>query len=147
MSNTINELAKMAYELTNGEQVHVVIHSLPNDWGHIKMVMCRTKYILNFEHIRRRLKLEEKQQKATKMTSAEVHMSTSNSRNGCKRKNQENQIGMAKSNKGTEYDQQGKEIYATKKDLMQSKCLNSDQMGHDARDCTKPKKVLSNNFQ
>ena len=52
------------------------------------------------------------------MTSAEVHMSSSNCRNGSKRKDQGNWIGKARSNAGTDYDQQGKGKCARKKDLM-----------------------------
>ena len=78
------------------------------------------------------------------MISEEVHMSTSSSSNGFKRNDQWNWISKAQSNEGTKYDQQGKEKCAWKKDLMQAKCFNYDQMGHHARDCAEPKKVLNN---
>ena len=78
------------------------------------------------------------------MTSAKAHMSTSNSRNRSKRKDQGNWIIKAQSNEGTEHDQQGKEKCVRNKDLMQAKSLNCDQMGHHACDWTNPKKVLSN---
>jgi len=90
MSNMISELAEMGYKLTNEQQVHVVICFLPNDWGHIKIVMSWTKYILTFEDIRRRFELGKEQQEAVKMISAEVHMSTFNSKNGSKKKDQGN---------------------------------------------------------
>jgi len=133
----------MDYELTNEQQVHTVIRCLPNDWGYIKMILSRTKYILTFEDIRRRLELEDERQEAIEMTSTEVHMSTSNSRSGSKRKDQGNLISKTQSNEETEYDQQGKEKFARKKDLMEAKCLNCDQIGYHARGCIEPKKVLS----
>jgi len=45
-------LTKMGYELTDEQQVHVMILSLPTDWDHIKMVLTRTKYIITFADIR-----------------------------------------------------------------------------------------------
>jgi len=78
------------------------------------------------------------------MTSVEVHLSTSNSWNGSKRKDQGNWIDKTWSNEETEHDKQSKEKCSRKKDLMEAKCLNYDQMGHHACDCTEPKKVLSN---
>jgi len=104
MPNMINEFAKMGYELTDEQQVHVVIHSLPNDWGHIKMILPRNNYILTFEDVRRRLRLEEEEREAIEVTGAEVHMSTFNSRNGSKRTNPGNWIGKAQSNKDLEHD-------------------------------------------
>ena len=98
------ELAEMSYELNDEQQVHAVIRSLPNIWGHIKMVPSRTKYILTFQDIRWWLELEEEGQEAVEMTNAEVHMSTSNSRNGSKRKDQGNWIGKIQSNEETEHD-------------------------------------------
>ena len=74
-------------------------------------------------------------------------MSTSILRNGSKRKNQGNWIGKAQSNEETKHNQQGKEKYVRKKDLMQATCPSCEQMGHHARDCTEPKKVFSNNSQ
>jgi len=75
------------------------------------------------------------------MTGAEGHMLTSNSWNGSERKDQGNWIGKAQSNEKPEHDQQGKEKYAKKKDLMQAKWPNCDKMGHHTCDCTEPKKV------
>ena len=43
-----------------------------------------------------------------------------------------------------EHDQQGNEECTRKKNLMESKRLNYDQMGHHARDCTELNKVLGN---
>jgi len=85
-----SELVEMDYESSNEQQVHVVICSLPNDWGHIKMVLSRTKCIITVEDIRRWLELEKERQEAVEMTSAEVHLPTSNSRNGSKREDQVN---------------------------------------------------------
>ena len=79
------------------------------------------------------------------MAATEVHMSTYNSGNGSKRKNQGNGIGNTQSNDEPKNDQQGKEKCAWMKDLMQAKSLNYDQMGHPL-DCTEPKKILSNIF-
>jgi len=44
----ISEFSEMGYELIDKQQVHAVIHSLPNDWGHIKMDLSQNKYILIF---------------------------------------------------------------------------------------------------
>jgi len=57
------------------------------------MVLSRTKYILTFEDIRRRLESDEEWQEVVKMTRAEAHMLTSNSKNSSKRKDQGNCIG------------------------------------------------------
>jgi len=57
----ISELTDICYELTDEQQVHVVIRSLPNDWGHINMVLSRTKYIITFEDNKWWLELDEKQ--------------------------------------------------------------------------------------
>jgi len=70
-------------------------------------------------------------------------MSTSYSRNGSKRENQENWIGNGQSNEEPEHDQQGKEQCASKKDLMRAKCFNCDQMGHYACDCTDRRRYLT----
>ena len=144
MSNMISELAKMGYDLTDEQQFHAVIRSLPSDLGHIKMALPQTMQILTFEDIRRRFELGKEQQEAVKMISAEVHISTFNSKNGSKKKDQGNQIDKTQSNEETEHDQQGKEKCVRKKDLMEAKYLNYDQMGHHARGCTEPHKVLSN---
>ena len=130
----------MDYELTNEQQVHTVIRCLPNDWGYIKMILSRTKYILIFENIRQRLVLEEELRVATEVIGAKVHMSTSNSRNDFKRKDPGNWIDKDQSNNKLEHDQQGKEECTKKKDLTQAKWLNCDQMGHHAHDY----KVLNN---
>ena len=60
------------------------------------------------------------------MTSAEVQLPASNSRNGSKRKDQGNWIGKTQSNEETEHSQLGKEKCARKKNLMEAKCLNCD---------------------
>ena len=109
-------------------------------------MLSRTKDILIFEYVKRQLKLEKEQQQATKMAGEELQLSTSNSRNGFKRKNQGNWIGKNQSNEESEHDQQGKEKCARGKDLMQAQCLNCDQMGHNTHDCTEPMNVLSNIF-
>jgi len=54
------------------------------------MALLRSKYILTFEDSRQRLELEEERQEVIEVIGAKVHMSTSNSRNGSKRKDQEN---------------------------------------------------------
>ena len=82
MPNMISELAEMGCELADEHPVHAMIHSLPKEWCYIKMVLSQTKYIVTFEDIRWWLKLKEERQEATEMISVEVHMSTSNSRNG-----------------------------------------------------------------
>ena len=106
--------------------------------------MSQTKYIRTFEDIKRQLELEQAQREATKTTGTKVNLSTSNSRNGPKRKSQENWTDKDGSNEEPKHDQQGKEKCARKKDLMHTKRLNYDQMGYHARDCIEPKKVLSN---
>ena len=108
------------------------------------MALSQTKYIITFKDIRQRLELEEERREAVEMTSVEVHLSTSNSNNSSKRKDQGNWIGKTQSKEETEYDQQDKEKYTRKKDLMEAKWITCDQMGHHACDCTEPKKVLSN---
>jgi len=78
------------------------------------------------------------------MTSAEVHISTSNSRNGSKMKDYGNWTGNATPHEEPEHEQQGKEKCARKKDLMQAKCLKCDQIGHHTCGGAEPKKALSN---
>ena len=73
------------------------------------------------------------------MTSVEVHMLTSNLRNGPKRKSQRNWIGKAKSIKKPEHDQQSEEN-------IQERTSQKLSVGHYAADCTGPKKVLSNAY-
>ena len=52
-SNMISELAKTSYELKDEQQVHDVICSLPNDLGHIQVVLSQTKYIVTLNDIKR----------------------------------------------------------------------------------------------
>ena len=78
MSNMISDLAKMGYELTDAQQVHTMIHSLPNDRGHIKMVVSQATHTFTFEDIRQQLELEKEWKEVAEVTSVEVHMSTSN---------------------------------------------------------------------
>jgi len=59
MSNMISELTEMDYKLIDEQQGHAVIHFLPNNWGHMKIVLSQTKYILNFQNIRRQFEVEE----------------------------------------------------------------------------------------
>jgi len=89
----------------------------------------------------------EEWQEATEMTSAEMHMSNSNLRNGPKRKIQGNWVSKVQSSEKPQHDQQGKEKRAGKKNLTEVKCFNYDQMGHYARGCSEPKKVLHNVYQ
>ena len=86
--NMISELNEMGYELTNEQKAHAVIHSLPNGSVHIKMTLSRTKYIVTFEDTRWRIELVNEQREEIEVIGAEVHMSTSISRNGSKRKDQ-----------------------------------------------------------
>ena len=53
----------------------------------------------------------------TEITSAEVHMPTSNLRCGSKRKSQGNRTGKAQPNKKPEHNQQGEEKLCEKEDF------------------------------
>ena len=66
MSDVISELAKMGYDLNDEQDVHVMILSLPNEWNHIKMVLCQSESVVTFEDVGQHLEVEKERQETMK---------------------------------------------------------------------------------
>ncbi|XP_044503424.1 uncharacterized protein LOC123224005 [Mangifera indica] len=58
MPNMIIELKKAGHDLTDEQQVQVVIRSLPDSWEHMKVNMTHNDNIRTFDDIARHLELE-----------------------------------------------------------------------------------------
>ena len=59
MSNLINELRGAKHEMTDEQQVQVVIHSLPSNWEHIRVNLTHNDNIKIFDDVARHVELEE----------------------------------------------------------------------------------------
>ena len=61
MSNMISELKAVVNDMTDEQQVQVVIHSLPSHWEHMHVNLTYNDNIKTFDDVARHIKLEEDQ--------------------------------------------------------------------------------------
>ena len=59
MSNMIIQLKSAGHVLSDEEQVHTMIHSLPNNWEHLKVNLTHNDSIKAFYDIARLFDLED----------------------------------------------------------------------------------------
>ena len=59
MSNMINELRAVGHEMTDKQQVQVVIHSLPSSWEHMRVNLTHNDNIKTFDDVARHVELEK----------------------------------------------------------------------------------------
>ena len=80
MSDMIMELKSVGHALTDEQQVHAVIRSLPHSWEHMKVNMTHNENIKTFVDIARHLKLEDERLEAAK-PDAQAYVVASSSKN------------------------------------------------------------------
>ena len=59
MSNMISELRSAGHQLTDKQQVQVMIRSLPNAWEHLRINLTHNDEIKTFDDVAQHVELEE----------------------------------------------------------------------------------------
>ncbi|KAL3525361.1 hypothetical protein ACH5RR_013733 [Cinchona calisaya] len=74
----IGELKSVGYNITDEQQVQVVIRSLPQSWEHMKVNMTHNPNIKTFQDARRHVELEDERLKVAR-SFGEAYVVESNS--------------------------------------------------------------------
>ena len=145
----IRELKSAGNNLTNEQQVQVVIHSLPSSWETICQNLTHNENIKTFDDVARHLELKAERLKATKPISS-LHMVETSSRKAFRPKCKQPDYapGQARPNgpppkkaKFVKCNTRGKHA---KKEKSKLTCYNCGKKGNFACDCAEPKKVTRN---
>jgi hypothetical protein len=144
MSSMIRELKVAGNQLTDEQHVQAVIRSLPSSWEAMSQNLTHNEKIKTFDDVSRHLELEVESLKAIKRNSF-AYLAKSSSRRAYrpKRKNNDKHgVAGPRPKKARTYKRKrGKHV--GKKDKSKVLCFNYKKEGHFARECTEPKKVLS----
>ena len=149
MSTMICKLKVAAKTLAEEQKIQARLHSLPDSWETMVIIMTHNETIKTFDDLSRHLELEaecleaSKATKAAKSGSAYVANNDSHSLRGPKRKNyaprqEASNASVPKKVKNTKC-KRGKRRCKGKN----GKYFKCNKEGHFASDCTKPRKVLS----
>uniref|UniRef100_A0A2N9H9T5 CCHC-type domain-containing protein n=1 Tax=Fagus sylvatica TaxID=28930 RepID=A0A2N9H9T5_FAGSY len=149
MSAMVRELKAAGNNLTDEQQIQAVIHSLPDSWEQMKLNMTHNDSIQMLEDLSRHLELKAERRVAQGQSSAFFARHGQRQAFKAKRKSYEKapQRGQngGKPPKRANTTKRPRGKRGGRKQAEQA-CFNCGVVGHFARDCTEPKKVLFDPF-
>ncbi|KAK2985549.1 hypothetical protein RJ640_014149 [Escallonia rubra] len=148
MSNMIGKLRDAGHALTDEQQARAVIRSLPASWANMKQILTHSENIKNFSDVSQHVILEAETRDADKTLTYVAQEGPRNANGKRERQSKKGKRGEASTSAPKEgrmmKRKRGKR--GGKNDMSKVKCFNCQQKGNFARDCTEPKKVLSEFF-